>query len=203
MQRGILMASNTYWSQTELAHLREVYPAIPNSKVVDLFPGRTLKGIIFQASKMGVKKKAEYREQGMEFNGSIIGHLSEPEKGYLAGIIDGEGTIGFSRRKYKDRYVYFPRVSIANTSKTLIAWIAEKLPSFNSYVSSREGSLGKKTCYCIILTGNRQCTVFLRELTPYLLIKRELAEIVANGYLHLDDVGRDAMYQECRKIRAS
>jgi hypothetical protein len=39
---------------------------------------------------------------------------------YLAGIIDGEGTIAFMKRGNN----FFPAVSIANTSMELMRWCA-------------------------------------------------------------------------------
>ena len=44
--------------------------------------------------------------------------MKEREIAYLAGIIDGEGTISFLKRGES----YIPQVSIANTSKKLMEW---------------------------------------------------------------------------------
>jgi hypothetical protein len=92
------MSSAPYWTAAEDTLLRERYPTATNAELQALFPTRPLGGIRQRAHQIGVHKNIEAHERGMPFDGSVIGHLSEAEKGYLAGIIDGEGHIGLSRR---------------------------------------------------------------------------------------------------------
>ena len=47
------------------------------------------------------------------------------EKAYIAGIIDGEGTITLVRKHQNENYS--PEVSVANTNIGLLNWIKEKV----------------------------------------------------------------------------
>lgn len=190
------------WNSEEEQLFKSIYPTCTRQELHDAFPNRPHRALTVKASELGVKKRPECIELGIPFNGSAIGHLTEAEKGYLAGIIDGEGSIGFARRKSPSgRYVYVPRVSVANTSRNLIDWLQIRLPMFACYSNPRKGSLGTKDCYNLTMAGNRQCIVFLKELIPYLVIKRPQAEIVVAGYLHLSDEERDEAYQKIRALR--
>lgn len=53
--------------------------------------------------------------------------ISDIDAAYIAGIIDGEGTIAVNRRKPDKRngpfYNYTPRIRVAMTSKNLVLWL--------------------------------------------------------------------------------
>ena len=49
--------------------------------------------------------------------------MKKHEISYLAGIIDGEGTVSFMKRGEN----YFPTVTIANTSRKLLDWCGQKV----------------------------------------------------------------------------
>jgi regulator of extracellular matrix RemA (YlzA/DUF370 family) len=58
-----------------------------------------------------------------------------------------------------------------------------------------------KTGYDWIVSGNRVVAVLLREIAPYLIIKRAQAELLAGGYLHLSAEERDALYLSLRQLK--
>src|SRR5688572_24976410 len=110
------MSSGHYWSAVEDSLLRQYYPTASNAALQSLFPDRPLRGIAIRASRLGIAKRKEHWELGMPFTGSVIGHLSETDKAYLAGILDGEGCIRLSRhRSGTTTYVYHIQITITNT----------------------------------------------------------------------------------------
>jgi hypothetical protein len=50
---------------------------------------------------------------------------TEGQLGYLAGIIDGEGSIYIQRRMDNGTWCYWARFQISNTNKNLMNWIHE------------------------------------------------------------------------------
>src|SRR5215510_8298578 len=122
----VVMSSAPHWTAAEDKLLQEQYPTASNSELQALFPTRPLAGIRQRAHQIGVRKNLDAYENGMPFSGSVIEHLSEAEKGYLAGIIDGEGCIMLAR--HLGKHVYNLYVSIANTSMALHRWLEQRLP---------------------------------------------------------------------------
>lgn len=194
------MSAARYWTPKEEQSLRDYYPTATRADLSRIFPDRPLRAVAVKACKLRISKRPEFKECGIPFDSSVIGHLSESEKGYLAGIMDGEGTISFCRkRNTSGRYVYRLTVSIANTSCNLLTWLKESLPGSAHFIRpDGHNHYGKKPCYHWILSGNRQCLVFLRELSPYMVIKQRQAQLMGTGYVHLSDEDRDSLFTELR-----
>jgi len=205
------VSSAPYSTAAEDALLREYYPTASNAELQALFPARPLAGIRQRAHQIGVRKNLDAHERGMPFDGSVTGHLSETEKGYLAGIIDGEGCIMLARHLGKrGKHVYHSYVSIANTSMALHHWLEQRLPGAGYVRRHRRPETDMrpaanpklwKTGYDWIVSGNRVVAVLLREIAPYLIIKRAHAELLAGGYLHLSAEERDALYLRLRQLK--
>lgn len=196
------MSTAQYWTPQEDEIMRQHYPTSSNAEIEALLPGRRLHGIKIRASRLGLLKALPYHEMGMPLTESVIGHLSETEKAYLAGIIDGEGCITINRRVAKGRApVYALYVGIATTSPALKQWLEEHFPErvyIRKMTKMREHH---RQSYEFVLSGNRQVIVFLREIAPYLIIKRDQAELVAQGYVHLPEEERYALWQKLRAIK--
>ncbi len=101
------------------------------------------------------------------------------ELAYLAGLIDGEGTIsiGYCYRNHKSgRKRYHKAImSISNTDYRLIEWIKNL---FGGYVGVKKYE-GKtyKTIYRWSIDGTNIDNI-LKSVSPYLIIKREQAFLV-------------------------
>jgi hypothetical protein len=100
--------------------------------------------------------------------------LPELELAYLAGIVDGEGTITVARRfnKKLNKTYYQPLLTVCNTSTLLRNWLHQR--GFSSILST---STGGKPCWKMSLGGpgvSRACQVML----PYLVIKEQQAVLV-------------------------
>lgn len=115
--------------------------------------------------------------------------LTPTELAYLAGIIDGEGTITIIRatKKWREntRVVLTPTVQVHNTNENLLRWLSDKL---GMVVFSRDRRLSTmprnqpikstpKTSYSMNIVGYR-CFRLLQAIEPYLIIKREQAATV-------------------------
>lgn len=111
---------------------------------------------------------------------------------WLAGIIDGEGTIGFYLYRKKNGEIKQPiyGIYLVNTDYRMISEVAGIYRSFgytpffskkNIYPKSFIRST--KQCWEVKLTRRDEIKEMLKRLIPYLVTKREQAELIYN-FLH-------------------
>ena len=96
--------------------------------------------------------------------------LTEVEKAYIAGIIDGEGSIYIIQRTNQASFEC--NLSVSNTSLPLIVWLSEKLDKH--YWIGRTARGNQAQAYNITLKS-RDAIVVLNMLLPYLIVKKDLA----------------------------
>lgn len=197
------MSSARHYTEAEDDTIRRHYPTATSDEWASLLPGRSVHGISVRASRLGVQKDVNKWEYKTPAPTTIIGHLSDIERAYLAGIVDGEGCIQFHRRNAKDgrKPVYVLAVSIANTSPALLDWLETRLPH-RAYIHRHTHSKPQwRDRYDWVLSGNRQVLIFLKEITPYLVIKKEQAILLGQGYLHLSDESRSVLFEKMRDLK--
>lgn len=98
---------------------------------------------------------------------------AEPSRlGYLAGIIDGEGSICIRLLATPRAYVW---VMVTNTDELLMEWLASIGGSVTKKSSTTE-SLGRKQCFNWMVQARLDCLALLRAIEPSLLVKREKAQ---------------------------
>lgn len=121
------------------------------------FPNKTRRDILNKLRYLGISyrmvKTIEIARKRLE--------LSETDKAYIAGIVDGEGTIGFS----KSDGVFDPRLSVANSRPELLQWVRDKI----GY-----GFISRKQYYC----NDYAAKPVLEAIKPYLILKRRHADLV-------------------------
>jgi len=101
--------------------------------------------------------------------------LKEAEKGYIAGMIDGEGSICLSLRKDKRHFNQItPTIQISNNNKEMLEWIQNKLEGIGCIHK------GKTNCYIYEIWTPVIIEKLLYELLPYLLIKGDQAKVMLN-----------------------
>lgn len=138
--------------------------------------------------------------------------LKETEKAYLAGVIDGEGTVSIVkliRRGYGNVY-YVASVEVSNTNLKLLNWVSDRVGG--AKVPDRRKKVnGQKIVYRLGLR-DRLAENVLREVSSYLVIKDRQAELVMelrsrirkNGdRSRLTDSEREyrkRLYIECAKL---
>ena len=91
---------------------------------------------------------------------------------YVAGILDGEGSI--SIRNQAPHHNFQIRIVVVNTFLPLLKNLQEQFAG--SIYQRKPIGLSKKECYEWVSTGN-QAEGILKQLLPYLLIKRKQAEL--------------------------
>lgn len=99
------------------------------------------------------------------------------ELAYLAGIIDGEGSIYIQSRKRVDAIDYFPRFQIVNTDRQLMEWIHTKFGG-NLFQKNRVKHNPKWRLQYEWFTTRKLMDELLILIIPYLICKKEHALIM-------------------------
>ena len=107
--------------------------------------------------------------------------MTELEKSYIAGIIDGEGSIML--QKFHKNQFPSPYVSIASTTIELLEWIKEKVGYGIIKNKKNYNPENHRNCYSYILKYD-DAIKFLEDIYPYLIIKSKKmrAFLIINEY---------------------
>lgn len=134
---------------------------------------------------------------------------TEVELAYLAGIIDGEGSIGIYHRasipSSLNSNSYDCSIQISNTDPNLIQWIADKFGgSLKRYDIRYEESRRKswKPLYRVSWSAKEDVYSILSDVYKYLIVKKRLAELMfAFITIPISDMEmRDVAYTEFREF---
>lgn len=104
----------------------------------------------------------------------MVVNLSETEAAYLAGIVDGEGSLTISMGVSHGTVNIVPEISIANNKYALMQWLLDRV-SGSVYGRIHKGN--QATSYTWKCTNSLRVPL-LQRLLPYLLLKQRQAEIV-------------------------
>lgn len=150
---------------------------------------------------------------------------TQTELAYIAGIVDGEGTISLHGANRKVRKTgsafYYPFVQIANTNKELIDWLDNRIPISHKIYAYKRNPEKQKPSYLIQIRGSYGVE-FCKLVLPYLVCKKRQAEILLEywegaaahnkskrGYWNVNNPMpqevaelRHKLYSECRKLNA-
>jgi hypothetical protein len=107
--------------------------------------------------------------------------MTELEKSYIAGIIDGEGSIMLQKFHYNE--YPSPCVSIASTTYELLDWIKSVVGKGTIKLKKNYDVAKHKDCYSYVVKYN-DAIQLIKEVYPYLIItsKRKRAELILNKY---------------------
>ena len=103
--------------------------------------------------------------------------LEEVEKAYVAGIVDGEGTV--TLMKHHKNETHIPFVGIANNSLELLKWI-KSLAGGN--ICSKKKRLPHHNDSYVLNIRQDRALRFLNEIKQYLIIKRRQADLITSRY---------------------
>jgi len=98
---------------------------------------------------------------------------------YVAGIIDGEGSIGIYKKFGKDKRRYYQlTVQVSNSNEWLIRWLQMAFGSYAYHHGhySCEKIKRNREIYTWSIVGNKAVD-FLKTIHPYLRLKKPQAEI--------------------------
>jgi hypothetical protein len=119
------------------------------------------------------------------------------KQAYLAGIIDGEGTIGIYRCKQKNgrhQWCYRLFLLVAGTDPILAQWLKENFEAKISWVTgSYYSKNGWKTPFRAAWTTKKAKKLII-ELLPFLLVKKQQAVL---------SLQFPTNYEQCPELRES
>jgi hypothetical protein len=96
---------------------------------------------------------------------------------YLAGIVDGEGSIVIY--PHKDRKVFTAEIVIPNTSLVLMKWLVSNFGGkFNVFQPKNLHGYNRKLLYRWRASGKKNRENILLGIIPYLVIKKEQAKVL-------------------------
>jgi len=159
------------WTPEEEEFLRRHWPIWKASEIAKAL-GKSPSAVYSKAERMGLELNGRaWRYHRNLLDGSPYENLSEVERAYIAGIIDGEGCIG--RHSGPKNRAW--RISISNTCRHLIDWLIQRMPHATireiTYTNSRY-----KTRWDVLISGDLPVYFLLRAVLPYLIVKRSRAE---------------------------
>ena len=156
------------WSKQEVAYLRE-HAGEPVARLASCL-GRSETAVATKLSRLGISNRLS---RFKDFT------LSLPDAAYLAGIIDGEGTLTCSVAWPKSKQL--PKITalcfISNTNEELIGYLKDLIPSSHIVVDSPRSKATRRIRWKIIF-GEPILSKVLSEILPYLIVKKEHARLI-------------------------
>lgn len=98
-----------------------------------------------------------------------MNNITDKELAYLAGIVDGEGSVGVYW--CKDHSAPTFQFFVTNTNFDLERWIRQRLPWAKIRSRVRKGSLGTKPIWEWACKNRKLLKPLLEALYPYMVIK--------------------------------
>ena len=123
-----------------------------------------------------------------------VKNLSRENAAYIAGLVDGEGTLSLSRRHRGENRQFV--ISISNTEARLLNYVFRSVGA--GRITSKRISKSNHTPSGTYAIDNRQALDLLRQITPYLrTYKAKRARLVLDHYLRLTP--RNGKYTAAQK----
>lgn len=150
------------WTEEEIEILKKVYPTRYTEEIMKALPNHTWSSIETQAMDLKIHRKLDRR-----FGSIKPVKLSEGDLGYIAAMIDGEGSICITKCKKG----LVSTLSISNNDRDMLSWIQSVLGRGHIYKHTKRGNL------CFQIARNSDQIALLEVLMPYLKVKRRQAEL--------------------------
>ena len=113
---------------------------------------------------------------------NVVRSLSDAEAAYIAGVVDGEGTISLVRHHGGENRR--PVVSVANTELELLQYVRTAVGA--GRITRKRISRSHHTPSFVFVVYSRQALALLQQITPFLRThKRKRAELLLKSYLTL------------------
>lgn len=126
--------------------------------------------------------------------------MAEKDAAYMAGFLDGEGTIGICKARRKESragFRYQAYMSLANTNLAVLVRLRDVCGNGRLSLSYTAAHPNHKVGYVLRFVPG-QLRHLLPQLLPYLQVKRQQAEVVL-AFLALAKVGRNLNDQEWQR----
>jgi hypothetical protein len=162
------------WTELDVITLADCYKSYPFVIDTSLIERHGKAGCYTKAKKMGFAHRLRSGIPNVE-------SWSETTKAYLAGIIDGEGTITIikNNRKQRNGKEYFysrPVVTVANTSYSLLDYLTSL--GIGGFSTDKRKVEGQKQAFQWCLSSVNAVYTVLKAIYPYLVIKKDRADEV-------------------------
>jgi len=167
-----------WWTEEELETLKNCYSNLSKEELLKVLPKKDWTNIRHKSQELGLTLDYDRWYKRNWKNPQALS-LTEAERGYLAGIIDGEGMIRITRAKQKQwkRAYYAPIISITNTDPKLMSYIRELVKIGSFYVEKRTKPQHRaKMVYNVgSIEGVKQ---ILEQIKDLLIVKKRNAMLV-------------------------
>jgi hypothetical protein len=113
--------------------------------------------------------------------------MSETERAWLAGVIDGEGSIFLSLvvdRAYRRGFLYLPQFIVSNSNRQFLIRIAEIIGEGTVH-RNKKGGNGVRTRWEYLATAG-VLRIVLPQIIPYMIVKREHAKKMLEYFQFID-----------------
>jgi len=167
------------WTVEQEDLLKKYYPYASKKTLAKQFPNRSFQSLTDKANEFGLQRL--YCSRG-DINTSklVEGKASAFEIGYVAGFIDGEGSISIVSPGKRIKNMHpDPYITIANTNEEVIDFIIGIIGGCK-YIQKRKwkSMLGNKTLYYAKIASIRLIYRTLVRLEKFLIVKKKNAKIV-------------------------
>ncbi len=154
------------WTAEHIQFGKENWKSMPKAEIADRL-GKSLNAVKHYAYRYGWSQHEP---------ASTYEHLTEAEKAYIAGIVDGEGhiEIGVGRRQRTRRNQYAVQVVISNTDFALHEWLARRIHG-GTIREVNHGHANWKRSWVFVVRRRGSVRSLLTELLPHLVVKRTRA----------------------------
>jgi hypothetical protein len=166
-----------WWTPKEIDILKENWATSSRPRLLKLLPNKDWSSIRHKAVQLGLAKKA-FAKYWRTYDKVKPIRLTDIEKGYLAGLIDGEGTIRIVRalRKW-----YAPLIQITNTDKSVMDWLQEifgKKKIGHLYIEKDKRSPNHRPKLVYNIASVQGVKQILEQIVDILKIKKRQALLV-------------------------
>lgn len=194
--------------RTEYAHKLSVQDVLDisasneNAKV--LAQKYNIHHVYVRALKAGKERKSIIRPINKYEPDPVIETWTDTELAYLAGFVDGEGTIAIYnldeahyRKEINIHYV----LQIVNTNREAIDWVNKKFGgSIRAWKIEKPWHKQRFAC----MFGRRRAAYIIEKILPYLIIKKKQAEIFLECgktiYFHGEVLKKDAIDKRMKLV---
>jgi len=174
-----LKKEERWWSQKEIETLKNCYSHFTRAEILKVLPLKDWVNIRHKASELGLKLEPviKYKRNWKKFDAIV---LSDVERGYIAGILDGEGMIRICRctnTSKKGGIYYSPMISMVNTSGALMGKIRDLLQVGCFYRQDRV-DLNHKAVYVYTIGSIGGCKMIIDRIGDLLIVKKPHEELL-------------------------
>jgi hypothetical protein len=159
-----------HWTDMEIGVIKYNFEIIDKEVLRNMLPDRTWSGIIHKGHRLGLYRPIA---NVLEMK---VGDLSENEWAYIAGFIDGEGSLELHKRISRskvNKFGIYQRISITNTNKDVALWLKQRLG--DCYYSESIFESGSEI-YRIVIHNLLDVKKILEGILPYLVVKKQHAK---------------------------